>query len=112
VIDMSDMIERRRTPRAELRATEICRLERRDRVQLLDISQSGALIGCEAGLPIGSRGQFRAGLASIPFSAEVAVKRQQVRPTAKKQLAFGTQFAAMDERSKQSLDHFLRRAKD
>ena len=109
---MSDMIERRRTPRVELRVHEVCRLELRHRVQLLDISQSGALLGCDAGVPLGTRGQFRAGLASLPFSAEVDVKRQQVRSAAKKQLGLGTQFASMDERSRQHLDQFLRRAKD
>jgi c-di-GMP-binding flagellar brake protein YcgR len=109
---MGEMIERRRTPRVDLRVDEVCRLELRHRVQLLDISQSGALLGCDAGLPLGTRGQFRAGLAAMPFSAELAVKRQQVRSTAKKQLSLGTQFASMDERSKQNLDQFLRRAKD
>jgi c-di-GMP-binding flagellar brake protein YcgR len=90
----------------------MCRLELRQRVQLLDISQSGALLACEGGLPVGSRGQFRAGLAAMPFSAEVSVRRQQVRSPAKKQVSLGTQFASMDERSQQSLDQFLRRAKE
>jgi c-di-GMP-binding flagellar brake protein YcgR len=109
---MSERIERRRTPRAELRVNEVARLELRHRVQLLDLSQSGALLGIEGGLPVGSRGQFRAGLAAMPFSAELTVKRQQVRSPAKKQVTLGTQFAAMDERSKQNLDQFLKRAKD
>ena len=108
---MGDMVERRRTPRVEMRVNEICRLELRHRVQLLDISQSGALLGCDGSLPVGTRGQFRAGLSSMPFHAEIAVKRHQARPT-KKQAGLGTQFASMDERSKQSLDQFLRRAKD
>ena len=95
-----------------MRVNEICRLELRHRVQLLDISQTGALLGCEGGLPVGSRAQFRAGLAALPFSAEVTVKRQQGRSPARKQVTLGTQFAAMDERSKQHLDQFLRRAKD
>ena len=109
---MSDMIERRRTPRTELRVDEVCRLELRHRVQLLDISQSGALVGCDTGVPVGTKGQFRAGLAALPFSAEVAVKRHQARSAGKKQVGIGTQFAAMDERSRSSLDQFLRRAKE
>ena len=80
---MSETVERRRTPRAEMRVNEICRLELRNRVQLLDISQSGALLGVEGALPVGTRGQFRAGLSSMPFHAEVAVKRHQTRPTKK-----------------------------
>jgi hypothetical protein len=108
---MADMVERRRTPRADLTINEICRLELRHRVQLLDISQSGALLGADAALPVGSRGQFRAGLAAMPFSVEVIVKRQQTK-SAKNRVALGTQFATMDDRSKQSLDQFLRRAKE
>src|SRR5688572_22921849 len=93
--DMADMIERRRTPRIELRVDEVCRLELRHRVQLLDISQSGALLGCDAGVPVGAKGQLRAGLAALPFSAEVAIKRHQGRSVGKKQVGMGTQFAAM-----------------
>jgi len=48
----------------------------------------------------------------MPFSAEVSVRRQHVRSPARKQVALGTQFAAMDERSQQNLEQFLRRAKD
>lgn len=108
---MADNVERRRSPRAEVRINEVCRLELRHRVQLLDISQSGALLGAETAVPVGSRGVFRAGLASMPFTAEVTVRRQQTRQT-KNRVGLGTQFSEMDDRSKQSLDHFLRRAKD
>jgi hypothetical protein len=106
------MTERRKTPRVELRTEEICRLELRHRVQLLDISQSGALLGIEATIPAGTKGQFRAGLAALPFSAEVAIKRQTTRSGSKRQMALGAQFAAMDERSKNNLDAFLKRGKD
>jgi uncharacterized protein (DUF3084 family) len=106
------MIERRKTPRVELRTEEICRLELRHRVQLLDISQSGALLGIEAPVPVGSSGQFRAGLAALPFYAEVAIRRQHTRSLAKKQVSLGAQFAVMDDRSKASLDQFLKRGKD
>ncbi len=88
------------------------RLELRHRVQLLDISQTGALVACEATLPVGTKGQFRAGLAALPFSAEIAVKRHHVRSPAKGQPGLGTQFAAMDDRSRQNLEQFLRRGKD
>jgi hypothetical protein len=108
---MPDMVERRRTPRAELMVNEVCRLELRHRVQLLDISQSGALLGADTPVPVGSRGQFRAGLAALPFNAEVLVKRHQSR-TAKNRVALGMQFATMDDRSRNSLDQFLRRAKE
>ena len=106
------MIERRKTPRVELRLEEVCRLELRHRVQLLDISQSGALLGADAAVPVGAKGQFRAGLGALPFSAEVAIKRQTGRSPAKKQVSIGAQFAAMDERSRNNLDAFLKRGKD
>ena len=109
---MSRSVERRRTPRVEMRAEEVVRLELRHRVQLLDISQSGALIGCEAGLPVGTRAQLRAGLGSAPFSAEVAVKRHHVKRAPRGQVGLGTQFASMDERSRDHLEQFLRRGKD
>jgi c-di-GMP-binding flagellar brake protein YcgR len=109
---MNEIIERRRTPRIDLEADESVRLELRQRVQLLDISQSGALLGCEAGLPVGTRGQLRAGLSAAPFSAEVAVKRHHPRAPAKGQVGLGTQFASMDDRSRQNLDQFLRKGKD
>jgi c-di-GMP-binding flagellar brake protein YcgR len=109
---MAETIERRRTPRVELGSHETVRLELRHRVQLLDISQSGALLGCETGVPVGTRGQFRAGLGATPFTADVDVRRHQVRKLAKGQVGLGTQFATMDERSRQNLDQFLRRGKD
>lgn len=81
-------------------------------MQLLDISQSGALIGCETGLPVGTRAQLRAGLGAVPFSAEVAVKRQHVKRALRGQVGLGTQFSSMDEKSRQNLEQFLRRGKD
>jgi c-di-GMP-binding flagellar brake protein YcgR len=105
---MGQMIERRRTPRVELLPDETVRVELRHRVQLIDISLSGALVAADAGLPIGTRGHFRAGLAATPFSAEVTVRRHQVRP-APRRVGLGTTFSSMDEQSRRSLEQFLRR---
>ena len=105
---MAEMIERRRTQRVELLPDETVRVEIRHRVQLIDISLSGALLAGEAGLPVGTRGHFRAGLAATPFSAEVTVRRHQPRP-APRRVGLGTTFSSMDEQSRQSLSHFLRR---
>jgi c-di-GMP-binding flagellar brake protein YcgR len=110
---MDEMIERRRTPRIELQADdEMIRLELRHRVQLLDISQTGALVSCEAGLPVGTRGQIRIGLAAQPFTAEVAVKRHHAKSARRGQVGLGTMFGSMDDRSREHLDKFLQRAKD
>ena len=109
---MSDFIERRRTPRVELRTDEIVQLELRQRTQLLDLSESGALLGCDAPLPVGTRGQLRAGLGGLPFTAEVAVRRHQVRSTGGRQVGHGARFSAMDERSARFLGQFLQKGKN
>jgi c-di-GMP-binding flagellar brake protein YcgR len=109
---MDQMNERRRTPRVELHHDDDLRLELRHRVQLLDISQTGALISCETRLPVGTRGQVRIGFGPEPFSAEVAVKRHHTKASRTGQVALGTMFGSMDERSKRQLELFLQRAKD
>ena len=106
------IIERRRTPRVELNADESLRLELRHRVQLLDISQTGALVGCDAPLPVGTRGQLRAGIAAHTFSAEVDVKRHHPRAPVRTQFGIGTAFGSMDDRNRKFLDDFLQRARD
>jgi hypothetical protein len=108
---MGEMIERRRSPRVEVGPNEVVRLELRSRVRLLDISQSGSLIGCEMGLPVGTRGHVRAGLSALPFTAELAVRRHHVKPAPKGLVGLGTVFASMDDRSRDHLDQFLKRAK-
>ena len=109
---MDQMNERRRTPRVELHHEEDVRLELRHRVQLLDISQTGALVACETRLPVGTRGQVRIGLGTTPFTAEVAVKRHHTKAARPGQVALGTMFGSMDDRSKRQLELFLQRAKD
>jgi c-di-GMP-binding flagellar brake protein YcgR len=109
---MDSTIERRRTPRVELQHEEDLRLELRQRVQLMDISQTGALVGCETALPVGTRGQIRVGLGPEPFSAEVAVKRHHAKSARRGQVGLGTMFGSMDDRSKRQLELFLQRAKD
>ncbi|MEO6212654.1 MAG: PilZ domain-containing protein [Vicinamibacterales bacterium] len=109
---MDQMSERRRTPRVALHLEESVRLELRHRVQLLDISQTGALVGCESGLPVGARGQMRIGLGAEPFSAEVAVKRHHPKSTRPGQIGLGTMFGTMDDRSQRHLEQFLQRAKE
>jgi c-di-GMP-binding flagellar brake protein YcgR len=107
---MSQWIERRQTPRTELPGEEMCGVEIRQRVRLLDISQSGVLLACEAPLPVGTRGQLRAGLAALPFTADVAVRRHAAG-RAHPRAGIGAQFAAIDERSTRHLEQFLTRGK-
>jgi c-di-GMP-binding flagellar brake protein YcgR len=109
---MEQREERRRTRRVELHEHEDMRLELRHRVQLLDISQTGALVACESGLPVGTGGQMRIGLGAEPFSVEVAVKRHHPKATWPGQVALGTMFGSMDDRSRRQLELFLQRAKE
>ena len=112
--DPVDQPERRRSPRTEVHFDEIVRLELRHPVQLLEISQSGILLGCQAEVPVGARAQVRADLAvALPFSAEVVVKRYHVKtgPRQRQTAALGTEFGSMDDRSRQHLEQFLLRGK-
>lgn len=109
---MTDTAERRRSPRVEVLHDEVIRVELRHRVELLDISLTGALIACETKLPVGTRGQFTAGLASVPFTAQVVVGRHHPRPAPHGQTGLGASFASMDERSRQHLEQFLRRGSE
>ena len=104
-------IERRRWPRTVLKSEPLIRLELRDRVHLLDISYTGALLASESRLPVCTRGQVRTELAALPFSADVIVKRHHGKKGAADAL-LGTQFGSMDDRSRQHLDQFLQRVKD
>ena len=108
---MAPMIERRRTPRVELNADESVTLELRHRVQLLDISQTGALVGCDTAVPVGTRGQLRAGIEAHTFSAEVDVKRHHPKAV-RTQFGMGTAFGSVDDRNRKFLDEFLQRARD
>ena len=91
---------------------EMIRVELRHRVQLLDISLTGALVACETKLPLGTHGQFSAGLASVPFNAAVVVGRHHPSPAQHGQTGLGTSFASMDERSRKHLEQFLRRGSE
>ena len=104
---MTERVERRKSPRVELIGHPMVRLELRHRVQMLDISQSGALIACETMLPVGTRGHIRAGLAAQPFAAEVAVRRHHPRQAPKGYTSLGAIFGGMDDRSRKSLEMFL-----
>ena len=108
---MADMIERRRSTRVELPVHENVTLELRHRVQVLDISETGALLGCDAAVTVGTRGKLRAGVAANIFTAQVDVKRHHPRPPVRSKVAIGTAFGSMDERSRRFLDDFLQRGK-
>ena len=104
--------ERRRYARVDTPAGQVVRVELRHRVQLLDISLSGALLACETPLPVGVRGRLRTGLASDPFTALLQVRREHLRSPAPSQTGLGALFLSMDDISRRSLEQFLRRASE
>jgi hypothetical protein len=104
--------ERRKSTRIEIPPDEGIRIEVRHRVQLLDISMSGALMACAVKLPLGTRGRFHAGLGVTPFSADVVIRRHHARPAAQTQIGLAAIFSSMDQRSRLNLEQFLKRGSD
>jgi hypothetical protein len=104
--------ERRRLPRIAVEDGLECQLEVRTKIRLVDISLSGALLASDAQLPVGTRAQLRAGVGPAPFSPEVQVKRQVDRGRTEAQTGLGAVFVGMDDRSRKSLEEFLRKASE
>lgn len=111
--DRSD-VERRRLPRVEAEPGLECSLEIKTRVRLLDISLTGALLASEAPFPVGIRAHIRAGVGNAPFAPEVQVRRLVDRATRGNghQAGLGAVFVGMDDKSRQSLEAFLRKASE
>ena len=103
-------LERRLMPRVALDGDMECRLELRTRVRLLDISLSGALLASELPLPIGVPARLRSSLGSATFHSDVEVRRDVTLAPAVALHGLGAAFATMDERSRRSLEDFLRKA--
>lgn len=102
--------ERRRTPRAVLHPSTECRLEMRTRVRLVDISLTGALLASDAPLPIGARAQLRTTVTASSFTPAVQINRIADATGQAAGCALGAVFTAIDERSRRSLEEFLRKA--
>jgi c-di-GMP-binding flagellar brake protein YcgR len=102
--------ERRQSPRVALDSAVECRLELRTRVRLVDISLSGALLAAELALPVGAPAQLRSSLGPSPFNSGIQVQRNVALSPAIPLQGLGVAFTAMDERSRRSLEDFLRKA--
>ena len=87
-----------------------CRLELRTRVRLLDISLNGALLAAELALPTGVPARLRSSLGSTTFHSEVEVRREVPLAPAVPLKGLGAAFTTMDDRSRRSLEDFLRKA--
>ena len=104
--------ERRRVPRVAIDEGLECRLEVRTRIRLVDISLTGALLASDAQLPVGTRAHMHAGVGSAPFAPEVKVQRLVDRGHRESKPALGAVFVGMDDKSRQSLEAFLRKASE
>jgi hypothetical protein len=111
-MDDDNGADRRRLPRVAVEEGLECQLEVRTKIRLVDISMSGALLASEAQLPIGTRAHLRAGVGPAPFAPEVQVKRQVDRGARETQTGLGAVFLGMDDRSRKSLEEFLRKASE
>ena len=104
--------ERRQAPRVAVDSGIECRLDLRTRVRLLDISVSGALLAAELAVPAGASAQLRSALGPNAFRSEVQVRRSLALPAAMPQNGVAAMFTTMDERSRKSLEDFLRKASE
>ena len=102
--------ERRQTPRVAVGDGIECRLDLRTRVRLLDISLGGALLAAELALPVGAPGQLRSDIGASAFRTDVQVRRSVELPPGVPLKGLGALFTAMDNRSRRSLEEFLRKA--
>jgi hypothetical protein len=102
--------ERRVAPRVAVSQEVECRLDLRTRVRVLDISLSGALLAAEVPLPVGEPAELRSSLGATAFRTDVQLLRTVALRTDVSLKGLGAVFTAMDERSRRSLEHFLRKA--
>jgi hypothetical protein len=103
--------ERRQTPRVAIGEGVECRLDLRSRVRLLDISLSGALLAAELAMPVGAAAQLRSALGAGPLRTEVQVRRSVRLAGGVPLKGVGAVFTAMDDRSRQALEDFLKKAR-
>jgi hypothetical protein len=102
--------ERRQAPRVALASGVECRLELRTRVRLLDISVSGALLAAELAVPVGVPARLQSSLGSTAFHSDVQVRRNVPLSPGIPLKGLGAAFTSMDEKSRRSLEDFLRKA--
>ena len=107
-----DAPDRRQQPRAMPPEPFECRLEVRARVRLVDISLTGAMLATDVPLPIGTPGQLRSNVGVTAFAPAVQVRRIAAPAGRASGAAVGAMFTSMDERSRRSLEEFLKKASD
>lgn len=103
-------IDRRQSPRITIDSGVECRLDLRTRIRMLDISLGGALLAAELALPVGANAELRTGLGASAFRTDVQVRRSVGLPAGVAANGLGAMFTTMDDRSRRSLEDFLRKA--
>ncbi len=102
--------ERRQAPRVALGAGVECSLGLRTRVKLMDISLSGVLVASDVALPPGAAARLDTGLGAGAVRADLQVRRAAALPPGAAAGGLGAMFVGMDDRSRRSLEDFLRKA--
>jgi hypothetical protein len=106
----AEQSERRLWPRVPQPDKFECWLQLRSRVRLVDISLTGALLASDVSLPVGTEAQLRSTVSSTAFAPGVQVRRSADGVGRRSSAGLGAAFTAMDERSRRSLEEFLRKA--
>jgi hypothetical protein len=103
------IVERRRYRRVVPGEPLDCRIVVRARVQLLDLSHTGALLAADASLPVGLSGQLTTVLGGAPVATAVQVLGSRP-PRHQGGRAIAARFRAMDDDSRVRLENFLSKA--
>ncbi len=104
--------ERRRAPRAPVREAGRCELRHWSAVRVIDLNQFGILLEAGAPIDVAEQAEFRVSLDGEPLASTIEVRRQQLDVLGRRNVPsvrLGAEFARLDERSRRTLDRFLKR---
>lgn len=102
--------ERRQGPRTTVSPSPECLLEVRARVRMIDISLTGTLLATPVPLPVGTQAHLRSNVGPSSFAPAVQVRRFGDVLGRGATGGIGVMFTSMDDRSRRSLEDFLRKA--
>jgi hypothetical protein len=102
-------VERRRYPRVDVRRDGLdIALPTTATVQVLDISESGVLLGASQRLEVGRRAQLRTRLGTEPVTLTVEIRRIANGNRQGGMFRLGAEFVGLDEDSRRRIEHFLK----
>jgi hypothetical protein len=106
-MERQNWVEQRRTPRWPPREDVRCRVDVRARVRVVDISATGALLATDTPPRTDSAALLKTALGAATFASEVQIRRTG---SAAGGSGIGVSFTTIDERSRRSLEQFLKKA--